>query len=149
MASHIPQGAKPLAAYMFVVSAVTTAYWVTWFLIPGGQQALAAMPGELCHATFENAFPVADGWMALCAAMAGWRLLKGRPQAIPWLFMAGSAGMYLLGMDVLYDLQNGVYGRLSDPAVTDAVATEMLINLGTLIFAAWSLIWASRNNGWR
>ncbi len=149
MTRQIPRGARPLAAYLFFVSVVTTAYWVTWFLIPGGQQALTAMPSEACHAIFENAFPVADGWMALCAAVAGWRLVKGRPQAIFWLFMAGSAGIYLLGMDVLYDLQNGVYARLNDTAAADAVIAEILINLGTLIFAAWSLIWASRNSGWR
>lgn len=149
MTAITPAGAKPLAAYLCVVALVTVAYWITWFLVPGGQQALAAMPGELCHATFENAFPLADAWMTLCAAVAARHLLRGNATAIPWLFMAGSAGVYLFGMDVLYDLQNGVYARLADPALTDAVATEMLVNLGTLVFAVWSLRWAWRNSGWR
>lgn len=144
-----PRGAKPLALYLLVVAVLTTAYWVVWFLIPGGQAALAAMPGEVCHATFENAFPAADGWMAFCAAIAGYLLLLGRARAVSWLFMAGSAGVYLFCMDFLYDLQNGVYTRLGDAAVTGAVATEMLVNLGTLVFAAWSLIWAWRNSAWR
>lgn len=146
--NSVPRGAKPLAVYLLTVAALTTAYWVVWFLIPGGQASLAALPGEVCHTTFENAFPMADGWMAFCAAVAGCLLLSGRARAVSWLFMAGSAGIYLFSMDVLYDLQNGIYGRLGDPATAGAVATEMLINLGTLIFACWSLIWAWRNSDW-
>jgi hypothetical protein len=149
MNARTPQGALPLALYLMVVTTVTAIYWVTWFLIPGGQLALAAMPGETCHAIFENSFPASDGWMAACSAIAAWHLLRGNAQAIPWLFMAGSAGMYLLGMDVLYDLQNGVYGRLRDPATIGAVLTEMLVNLGTLVFASWSLLWARHNRSWR
>ena len=149
MKGSVPAGAKPLALYLLTVALLTTAYWVVWFLIPGGQQSLAAMPGELCHATFENAFPVADAWMAFCAAIAGWQLLQGHARAIPWLYMAGSAGIYLFSMDVLYDLQNGVYLSISDPTISGAVITEIIVNLGTLVFAAWSLRWAWRNNAWR
>lgn len=149
MTDNTPDGHKPLAVYLLIVAVVTAAYWIVWFLIPGGQESLAAMPGELCHATFENAFLLADGWMAFCAAVASWKLFKRQPQAVAWLFMAGSAGAYLLGMDVLYDLQNGVYLRLTDAAVAGAVTTEILVNLGTLLFVVWSLRWAWRNSAWR
>lgn len=58
------------------------------------------------------------------------------PTALLWLRCAGGAGLYLFGMDVLYDLENGIYGSGSGGVV------EAAINLLTLTFSLLALRWA-------
>lgn len=134
-----------LAWTLLVVAAVTALYWIVWYLVPGGQQDLSVLPNDVAHERFENAFLLADAWMAFAALMAGIRLLTNPKRATGWLYMAGSAGLYLAGMDVLYDLQNGVYQLWALPARRGAVATEMLINLGTVVFSVWAIARAHRS----
>ncbi len=138
-----PSGGKTLAGIMLLVAGVTTAYWVLWFLIPGGRDVLAVLPKDASYLHFENAFPVADGWLTLTALVAGIQLLRGQASAIPWLFMAGSAGVYLGGMDMLYDVENGIYGLWSQNL--GAVATEMVINVATVTISIGTLLWAWRH----
>ena len=138
-------GARALGILLMVVAVVTTTYWVLWFIVPGGRDLLAVLPHDHAYLTFENAFPLADEWLALCAAVAGVLLWRRRPVAFIWLFMAGSAGLYLAGMDILYDLENGIYGRISqNPA---SVITEMVINVATVAFSLITLWWAATRRG--
>ena len=58
------------------------------------------------------------------------------PSALLWLIAAGSAGMYLFGMDVLYDLQNDIYGKGAGGII------EAGINLITFVFSVIALRWA-------
>jgi len=48
----------------------------------------------------------------------------------------GAAGLYLFGMDVLYDLQHGVWGKGANGLV------ELAINLVTLSLSVFVLRWA-------
>lgn len=142
-----PYGSKALAWVMLIVAAVTTMYWLMWFLIPGGKDLLAVLPSDHGYLSFENAFPAADGWMALCGVCAGVLLLRGNSRAIPWLFMAGSAGMYLGGMDILYDLENGIYPLISQNP--GSVVTEMTINVATVVISVVTLVWANNHRAWQ
>jgi len=130
-----------LAWTLFLVTVITALYWIVWYLFPNGEELLSVLPGDPAHKRFEDAFLVADTWMAFASLMAGVGLLKSSPRAIGWLYMAGSAGLYLAGMDILYDVQNGIY-LLSEHR--DAVVTEALINLGTLGFSFWAISRARR-----
>ncbi len=140
-------GRKALAWVAMLVAGVTTAYWVTWFIIPGGRDFLAVMPTNPSYISFENAFPVADGWMALCGLISAIQLFRGKSSAIPWLMMAGSAGMYLGGMDILYDLENGVYQLVTQNP--GSVGTEMGINVATVAISVVTLAWAWRHRAWQ
>lgn len=142
-----PYGRLALAWVMAVVAAVTTLYWLTWFVIPGGRDLLAVLPHNSGYISFENAFPIADGWMALCGVFAATHLFRNKPSAIPWLFMAGSAGMYLGGMDILYDIENNIYGLLTQNP--GSVATEMAINVATVVISLVTLWWANKHRSWR
>src|ERR1043165_9110043 len=135
---------RALAVALFIVAAITAAYWVIWYLVPGGEAMLSVLPGDAAHKRFEDAFLVADAWMALAAVIAALRLLSGAPGASAWLYMAGSAAIYLAGMDILYDVQNGIYGLAALPEDRAAGITEAVINLGTLVFAAFSIGRASK-----
>jgi hypothetical protein len=138
-------GDKTLAVILLIVAAATALYWITWYLAPGGEDALSVMPGDAAHKRFEDAFLVADTWMAFAAVMAAVRLLSNPAKAIGWLYMAGSAGIFLAAMDILYCLQNGIYPRIADPALRAAVATEMTINIASLLFAGLALGRARRS----
>ena len=144
-----PAGRIPLALMMLLVTLVTAAYWIVWYLVPGGQGLLATLPGDPGYIRFENAFLVADAWMALASLLAAIALLRGRPAAVPWLWMAGSAGLYLAGMDILFDVQNGVYSGIHGVSPRlEAAWTEIAVNAGTVGFSLWAIGWAARHRSW-
>ena len=70
-------------------------------------------------------------------------LLTRKSWGVLFALLGGSASIYLGLMDVLYDILNGIYERLSSPAGTD-VAVEIAINVLTLtlgpviIWYVWS-----------
>ena len=80
------------------------------------------------YTQFEDAFPLADGWLALCLVAASYCLWTARRAALFWLLAGGGAGLYLFAMDVLYDLQHGVWGKGANGVM------ELIINLVTLAF---------------
>jgi len=110
------------------------AYWLIWFFVD--RRLLASMDTPAYY-VFENAFPAADAWLALCCAMCAWTLWKRRGSALFWLLVGGSASIYLGLMDVLFDLENGVY--LAPTGDRGAVATELAINVFSLGIGAWAL----------
>ncbi|HUB06499.1 MAG TPA: hypothetical protein VMB50_05840 [Myxococcales bacterium] len=112
----------------------TLAYWIVWFGIDRSWLATADTPS---YYAFENAFPLADGWMGVTGALAAIALQRGRQSALLWMLCAGSASLYLSGMDTLFDLQNGIYrvhGNLGN------VLTEAFINVGCLLGGA-AIVW--------
>jgi hypothetical protein len=107
-------------------SIATLAYWIVWFFV---DRSWLATADTSSYYTFENAFPAADAWMAVTAALAAVALAKRRPAALLWMLVAGSASVYLAAMDVLFDLENGIY-RASNGVAN--VAVELFINVGCL-----------------
>ncbi|MGH7270908.1 MAG: hypothetical protein ACREJ3_10810 [Polyangiaceae bacterium] len=118
----------------------TAAYWVVWFFVDRSWLATAGTPA---YFTFENAFPIADGWMALAGALGALALTRRHPRALLWLLLAGSASLYLAGMDVLFDLENGIYRAQNG---VGNVAVEVFINVGCLAggIAIISFAWRHR-----
>lgn len=143
-AGAAPRGARALGWAMFAAAAITVAYWAIWFF--GGRELLASAHTSEYY-TFENAFPAADGWLSLAALLAGVQLVRGRGSAIYWLFLTAGAGLYLGFMDVLFDLENGIYlvPKGGDPS---AVAIEIAINALTFALGGVGLWWAWRNRRW-
>jgi hypothetical protein len=139
-----PRGARALGFVALGVALLTVSYWVVWYA--GGRDLLASAQTPEYFA-FENAFPAADGWLALCALISGIHLLRGRSSAIYWLFLTAGCGLYLGLMDVLFDLENGIYlvPKGGDPV---AVGIEIAINILTVTLGAYVLWWAWRNRGW-
>ena len=103
------------------------------------QPFLAASDSTDAYLAFENAFPLADAWLGLTCILALWALAQRSLSALLWLIAAGSAGMYLFGMDVLFDLENGIYAKGAGGII------EALINLVTLAFSLIALHWAWAN----
>jgi hypothetical protein len=123
---------KVLSALLVIGAIVTIAYWVNYF-IAGDVRVLS----ETWYTYFEDAFPVADGWMALCMFVAGIGLWRGARWGALWGLMAGSALLYLAGMDITFNVEHGLYALLPG---SGAMWTETWINASSLGLGIATLI---------
>lgn len=135
-------GRVAIISAMVFAALVTVAYWVIWF---GGGRDLLASSHAASYYTFENAFPAADGWLALTLLLGALGLWLNRPWGLFWGLLAGGAGVYLGCMDVLFDLENGIYlvPKGGDPS---AVIVEIIINVFTFTLGiiALTYFWRQR-----
>jgi len=83
-----------------------TAYWVIWFTAPQFIQSRTPdAPDYAIYIAFEQAFPLADFYVAVAALIGAIGLFKMRPWGFLSMFL-GSGGLIFLGlMDLLYDLE--------------------------------------------
>ena len=124
------------ASLMVVAAAGTVAYWVAYFA--AGAVQTSADPA---YVAFENAFPLADAYMAACWMAAALLLLRRRLAAVPVGIAAGSAMVFLGLMDTLFNLEHGKYATM-----TGEMAVETAINVGCLTFGPVTMIrlWNAR-----
>jgi hypothetical protein len=113
-----------LGSVLLLGAAVTIAYWVNYFVA-----ADVRVVPDLWYSAFEDAFPVADGWMCLCLIGAGVGFWRGKRSAPIFGLMAGSALLYLAAIDITFNVERGLYRSL--PA-SGAMVTEALINVASL-----------------
>lgn len=106
---------------------------MTWY----ADRSAVASSSRHAYAEFENAFPLADGWLALCCVAAIVALRRQSPSALLWLLLAGGAGGYLFCMDVLYDLEHGIWWSSGAGGVV-----ELAINVATLVVSVVLVRWA-------
>ncbi len=111
---------------------VLVAYWSLWYLA----REVVQSDDTSAYYDFENAFPLADAWLGVCVLLAVRDIRRGSPSALFWLLTGGGAGVYLFCMDVLYDLEHGIYATGAGGVI------ELGINLLTLGFSVWFLRWA-------
>lgn len=121
-----------LGALLALSATVTAFYW--WSYFTGGDVMVLR---ERWYTAFESSFPVADGWMALCAALAGVGLILGRSWGPKFGLMAGAAILYLAAMDITFDVENGMYALA---AANDAMKFEIFINASCMLLGAWTLL---------
>ena len=126
------QEVRRLTGAGIVALTVLIAYWLLWFTA----RDLVRSAETHAYYDFENAFPAADAWLGACVLLAVRAVRRGSPTALLWLLTGGGAGVYLFCMDVLYDLEHGIYATGAGGVI------ELGINLLTLGFSAWFLRWA-------
>ena len=125
---------RRMIVLLVLVAAVTVAYWVLWF----SHRSLVASETRPAYVEFENAFPLADGWLALALLASAATLRARRPAAFGWLLAGGGAGLYLFCMDVLYDAEHGIWAKGAGGAI------EAAINVATLAVSLGVLRWTWR-----
>jgi len=118
---------KILSALLILGAVVTLAYWANYFLA-GDVRVLP----DYWYSAFEDSFPVADGWMALCMLVAGIGLWRGTRAGALFGLMAGSALIYLAAMDITFNVEHGLYALLpkSGPMLTEAWINASSLGLG-------------------
>ena len=120
-----------MAGLVLAAALLIAGYWLGWLL----HRSLVASETGAAYTQFEDAFPLADGWLALCLVAASYCLWRERRAALFWLLAGGGAGLYLFAMDVLYDLQHGVWGKGANGVM------ELIINIVTLVLSLFVLRW--------
>jgi hypothetical protein len=138
-----PRGTGVTIALVLLALIAFVAYWAIWFF--GDRSWLASMDTHE-YFVFENSFPAADAWLALACGAGAWALWKKQPSALFWLLVGGSSAVYLGLMDVLFDLENGVYR--APRGDWGAVGTEIAINVYSLGVGAWAMAFGWRNRRW-
>jgi hypothetical protein len=121
---------------MDVAAIATVAYWVEYFT--SGKVRSSADPA---YVAFENAFPLADGYMAACFVLAARMLRRRRASAVAWGIAAGSAMVFLGAMDTLYNLEHGKYRERTPEMAVEAAINGAALVLGPLTM--WRL-WQAR-----
>ena len=127
-----PRGAPAVTALLVLTAVGTATYWVGFFF--GGDTLHAGE--DAVYLGFEHAFPAADAWMAGAAAATAVGLVRRRPWALAAGIAAGSALVFLGLIDVLFDLEHGMYARGST-----AVAAELVINVYCLTVGPFLMVW--------
>jgi hypothetical protein len=113
-----------LAVLLLVTAVVTAAYWVDFFW-----HGSVHVVEEEWYIRFERAFPVADAFMALCAAVAGVGLLADEGWGDAFGLVAAGALVFLGLLDTTFNVDNGLYRRLAD---SGAMRAELVINVWSL-----------------
>jgi hypothetical protein len=119
----------------FVVGAMalgvvlTVAYWTLWY----AARSSVASNARPAYYEFENAFPLADGWAVLCLCLAIVLLRRRSPAAALWLTAGGGAAIYLFAMDVLYDLERGIWWNSGAGGGIELVINGLTLGLGSLL----------------
>jgi len=121
-----------LSGLLIISALVTVVYWVDYFV--GGHVRTLDAPW---YATFEDAFPVADGWMAATCFLAGLGLWRGRHWGALMGLLAGSALLYLAALDITFDVNNSLYALVPSSA---QMQFELLINVWTLALGSWTVL---------
>jgi hypothetical protein len=125
---------RRVSVVLSAVATITVLYWVAWFV----HRSLVASEHSAAYYQFENAFPLADGWLVLCLVGAALTLPARRPTALLWLLAGGGAGLYLFAMDTLYDIEHGIWGKGANGLI------ELGINIVTVGLSLAILRWTWR-----
>ncbi|MVU83797.1 hypothetical protein GPX89_42020 [Nocardia sp. ET3-3] len=110
-------------------------YWVLWFSARGA----VASNDRPAYIEFENAFPLADAWLAVCVLAAAIALITRHATTLLWLLAGGGSAIYLFCLDALYDLENGIWWRSGAGGLI-----ELGINVITLAVGVGLLRWTWR-----
>jgi hypothetical protein len=128
---------RTVEAMLLVAIVLDLAYWAIWFT----QRDWIASDTRQAYYEFEDAFPLADLWLGVACVLALVTLRRRQQSALFWLLCAGSAGLYLFSMDLLYDLENDIFSKGAGGAF------EAVIVLLTLVFSVTVLTWTWRHRG--
>jgi hypothetical protein len=99
------RGRRRVIGALLAGAVLLVLYWAAWLL----DRSLLASDTRPAYYEFEAAFALADAWLAFCLVAAARALAGRRSTALLWLLAAGGSGGFLLAMDVLYNLQHGVW----------------------------------------
>jgi hypothetical protein len=130
-----PPGTALVLLLLALVASVTAIYWLTFFTSGATQ-----VRRDDVYLAFENAFPLADGWMAACALLAGLGIWRRRSWGLLFGLLTGGCLVYLSCLDVLFNLNAGNYGITSA-----AMGAEIVINAGSLAIGATLIAWLWRH----
>jgi hypothetical protein len=129
---------------MILAMVLICAYWLIWF---GIDRNLLASSHASSYYTYENAFPLADGWLVLTLVVGVVGIWRRRAFGLLATLMGGGAGVFLGCMDVLFDLENQIYA-IKPGADASGPIIEIVINLLTFALSIIIVTWVWRHRFW-
>jgi len=143
---------------LFGIAGVICAYWIAFFLTdltkPDFAHAAAGpalAPLVAVYMGFESAFPLADGFVAITAAIAALYLWAGDPKAVLFGLVSGGGLLFLALIDIYFNVLHGLY-MPAMLAADSGMQIEAVINVGCVGVAVWSIwrLWrrTGRKVGW-
>jgi hypothetical protein len=139
-----PQGLGLILGGMILAIVLICAYWLIWF---GIDRNLLASSHASSYYIFENAFPLADGWLVLTLIVGVIGLWRRRAYGLLATLLAGGASVYLGCMDVLFDFENHIY-TITRAADASGPIVEIVINLLTFALSIFIVAWVWRHRFW-
>ena len=127
-----PPAPRTVTALLVVTAAGTLAYWAAFFAAGG---TLHSSETD-AYLAFERAFPAADAWMATAALSGASALARRRPWAVLAGIATGSALIFIGLLDVLFNVEQGLYRVASG-----AMAVEAVINVFCLVVGPFFLFY--------
>jgi hypothetical protein len=125
---------RTIEAMLLGAIVLDVVYWALWF---ADRDSIASKHTQAYY-DFENAFPLADAWLGIACLLALVALRRSRPTALLWLLCAGAAGLYLGCMDLLYDMEHGIFAEGGGGAFEAAIVAV------TFVFSVTVLTWSWR-----
>jgi hypothetical protein len=125
---------RTVLVMLVIAIALDVVYWSIWFT----QRDWLASEHTQAYYDFENAFPLADLWLGIACVCALVTLVRRHPSALFWLIATGAAGLYLGSMDLLYDLEHGIFAKGGGGAFEAVIVTVTWIFSVTVLWFAWS-----------
>jgi hypothetical protein len=139
-----PRGLGLILGGMILAILLICAYWFIWF---GIDRNLLASSHAESYYIFENAFPLADGWLVLTLIVGVIGLWRRRAFGLLATLLAGGAGVYLGCMDVLFDIENRIYA-ITSAADASGPIIEIVINVLTFALSIIIVAWVWRHRSW-
>ena len=138
-------GLTPRSWGMILAIVLTCAYWLIWF---GVDRNILASSHASSYYTFENAFPLADGWLVLTLTAWSRRPGSAAPPLDFWLPCSPVAPASTLDAWTYSSIfENHIYtvpqgGDASGPVI------EITINVLTFTLAILIITWVWRHRSW-
>ena len=126
------RGRRRMIGALLAGAALLACYWAAWLL----DRSLLASDTRPAYYEFEAAFFLADAWLATCLVAAARALHVRRAAALLWLLAAAGAGGFLLGVDVLYNLQHGIW--FASQRGLAELLRNLVTGVGTVGLFAWA-----------
>src|SRR3954453_3880868 len=125
---------RPIVVMLVGALVLDGAYWSIWFI----SRDTLASEHRKAYYEFENAFPLADLWLGIACVGGLVTPTRRTPMALFWPLAAGSAGLYLFGMDLLYDLEHGIFVSGGGGVIEALIVTATLVFSLTILRFAWA-----------
>ncbi|MGW8250683.1 MAG: hypothetical protein ACWGO1_08585 [Anaerolineales bacterium] len=130
-----PKGIGWIIGILLFACLATLAYWVVFFTSGDVQ-----VRQDEVYLAFENAFPLADAWMAACALLGALGLWRRRAWGFLFGLLGASSAIFLGLLDLLFDLNEGI---LSAGGVEAAI--EIAIILVSLVLGPVVIVYLWKN----
>lgn len=131
-----PKGLAWIIGLLLFTFAATLAYWIIYFTSGDVQ-----VRHDEVYLAFENAFPLADSWMAICALLGAIGLWKKQNWGVLFGLLAASSAIFLGLMDVLFNLQQGIYAIGGVETALEVAINLLTLGLGPVIIV---YLWKNR-----